>query len=322
MDDVEPLVEQGLIAEPGAAAAGLESHASTTPEVQLGDRSLAAKVRYALSGYTLVGAVLVAVVLIVSIAAPLVAGHDPEAQDSARRLMPPAFLHGGHWSHVLGTDGLGRDLWARIVFGLRTSLLIAVPAVAIAATLGVAIGISAGYFGGLINAILMRLTDVQMAFPFIILAVTLLSVFQPGPLVLIVVLSLSVWPTYARIVRSIALVDAKAEYVLAARAMGASHLRILIRYILRNIWISILILSTLDLAGLIILEALLSFIGLGIQPPGMSLGTVMADGKDYVLTGVWGITTFPGVTILVVLLGLNILGDGLQKKFDPRLKGL
>jgi peptide/nickel transport system permease protein len=283
-------------------------------------RSFGATLRYAFSGYTLIGAILVLLVVIVSLAAPIFAMRDPRSQDVAHRLAVPVFMHGGTWRHPLGTDGLGRDLWARIVYGLRTSLLISVPAVLIAATLGVVIGISAGYFGGYVNAVLMRLTDIQMAFPFIILAITILSVLAPGPVILIVVLSLSAWPIYARIVRSIALVDGRSEYVLAAQAMGASHSRIIVRYLLRNLIVSLLILSTLDIASMIILEALLSFLGLGIQPPGMSLGTVMADGKDYLSTGVWWITTMPGIAILIMLLGLNLLGDGLQSKLDPKLR--
>jgi len=278
-----------------------------------------ASLRLAFSGYTLVGAVLVALVVLIAFVAPIVAVRSPLTQDVTHRLVAPVFA-GGTWGHPLGTDGLGRDLLARIVYGLRTSLMISVPAVLIAGTLGVTVGVLAGYFGGYVNAVLMRMTDIQMAFPFIILAITILSVFSPGPIILVIVLSLSAWPIYARIVRSIALVDGKSEYVLAARAMGASHMRIVVRYLLRNLIVSLLILSTLDIAAMIILEALLSFLGLGIQPPGMSLGTVMGDGKDYLSTGVWWITTVPGVVILVVLLGLNLMGDGLQSKFDPRLK--
>jgi peptide/nickel transport system permease protein len=283
-------------------------------------RRIGARLRDSFTGYTLVGAILVVIVVLICLFAPLIAGHDPVQQDVRNRLAVPVFEHGGSWSHPLGTDGLGRDLWARIVYGLRTSLLISIPAVAIAATLGVLIGITAGYFGGVLGAALMRLTDVQMAFPFIILGVTLLSVYSPGPVTLIVVLSLAGWPIYARIIRSITLVDGRSEYVLAARSMGASHWRIITRYLLRNMVVSVLILSTLDVAGVIILEALLSFLGLGVQPPGMSLGTVMADGKDYLLNGVWWITTMPGVMILITLLGLNLLGDGLQSKYAPQLR--
>lgn len=270
-------------------------------------------------GGTLAGAVLVAIVLVVAIGAPLFSIHSPQQQDVAHSLLPPVF-QGGAWTHPLGTDSLGRDLWARIVYGLRTSLLIAVPAVVLGACVGMAVGLLAGYFGGLVDTLLMRLTDVQMAFPFIILAIAILSVTQPGPLVLIVVLSLSTWPTYARVIRSIVMVDGQSEYVLAARSMGAGHLRIIVRYLLRNLWLSVAVLSTLDVATLIILEALLSFLGLGIQPPTPSLGNIMADGKGYLALGQWWLTTLPGVVILITLLGLNLMGDGLQSRLDPRLR--
>jgi peptide/nickel transport system permease protein len=194
--------------------------------------------------------------------------------------------------------------------------------VILAAALGVAVGAIAGYFGRLTDTLLMRLTDVQMAFPFIILAIAILSVTRPGPFVLIVVLSLSAWPIYARMVRSIAMVDSQSEYVLAARAMGASHSRILVRYLLRNLLLSVAVLSTLDIATMIVLEALLSFLGLGIQPPTPSLGSIMADGREYLSLGVWWITTLPGFAILITLFGLNLMGDGLQSKLDPRLRRL
>jgi peptide/nickel transport system permease protein len=281
--------------------------------------SLSALVADTFRGGTLAGAVLVAIVLVLAVGAPLFSLHDPQQQDVAHNLLPPVF-QGGSWSHPLGTDALGRDLWARIVYGLRTSLLVSVPAVVLGACIGMAVGLLAGYFGGWVDTVLMRLTDVQMAFPFIILAIAILSVTQPGPGVLIVVLSLSTWPTYARVIRSLVMVDGQSEYVLAARSMGAGHLRIIVRYLLRNLWLSVAVLSTLDVATLIILEALLSFLGLGIQPPTPSLGNVMADGKGYLALGQWWLTTLPGVMILITLLGLNLMGDGLQSRLDPRLR--
>lgn len=275
-------------------------------------------VRSRFRGSTLAGGVLAAIILVVAVGAPLFQIHPPELQDVSNRLAPPAFAGGGSLSHPLGTDGLGRDLWSRIIWGLRTSLIISVPAVIIAAAFGTAVGTLAGYFGRGIDALLMRITDIQMAFPFIILAIAILSVAQPGPVVLIIVLSLSAWPIYARVVRSVAMVDSHSEYVLAARAMGASHTRILWRYLLRNLGLSIVVLSTLDIATMIVLEAMLSFLGLGTQPPGISLGSVMADGREYMAFGIWWITTLPGFAILITLLGLNLLGDGLQSKRDGR----
>jgi|SRR5579875_3563356 len=271
-------------------------------------------------GATLIGALMVLVVLVLAIGAPIFALHDPQSQDLLNTTAPPAFVHGGSWNHPFGTDALGRDIWARIVWGLRTSLLVAVPAVILGAGFGVWVGTVAGYFGGVVDTVLMRLTDVQMAFPFIILAIAVLSVATPSPVVLVIVLSLSAWPIYARVTRSITVVDSQSEYVLAARSMGASHLRIIVRYLLRNLIVSIAVLSTLDVATMIVLEALLSFLGMGIQPPTPSLGNVMADGREYLALGVWWITTLPGVAILFTLLGLNLLGDGLQSKLDPRLR--
>lgn len=272
------------------------------------------------SGGAIVGLLLILLVVILTIGAPILSLHDPQAIDIKNKAAPPIFLSGGDWNHPLGTDGLGRDLWARIVYGLRTSLVISVLTVALAVTIGMTVGIVTGYFGGFAETALMRATDVQMAFPFIILAIAILSVTQPGPLVLILVLSLSTWPIYARVIRTMVIVDSGSDYVLVAKAMGASHWRIIRRYILRNLWLGVLIMSTLDIATIIVLEALLGFIGLGIQPPTPSLGNIMADGRNYLALGQWWITTLPGVAIVITLLGLNLLGDSLQSKLDPRLR--
>jgi peptide/nickel transport system permease protein len=268
----------------------------------------------------IIGLVLVLLVVFLAVAAPLVSIHDPQAIDIKNKAAPPVFLPGGSWQHPLGTDGLGRDLWARIVYGLRTSLVISLLAVALAVTIGVTIGIVAGYFGGFAESVLMRLTDVQMAFPFIILAIAILSVTPPGPFVLILVLSLSTWPIYARVIRTLVIVDSGSDYVLVAKAMGASNWRVIRRYLMRNLILGVVIMSTLDIATIIVLEALLGFIGLGIQPPTPSLGNIMADGRSYLALGQWWITTLPGVAILITLLGLNLVGDSLQSNLDPRLR--
>jgi ABC-type dipeptide/oligopeptide/nickel transport system permease subunit len=315
-------MDDRLISSTAVGAAPADTVAADALAEVAPGKPLRKTLREIFSGYTLVGAILVAVVLILAIGAPLFAMNDPQHQDVKNRLAAPFFMAGGSWDHPLGTDGLGRDLWARIIYGFRTSLMVAVPAVILAAGLGVAIGTLAGYFGRFTDTVLMRLTDIQMAFPFIILAIAILSVTRPGPIVLIVVLSLSAWPIYARMVRSIAMVDSQSEYVLAARAMGASHPRIIVRYLMRNLLLSVAVLSTLDIATMIVLEALLSFLGLGIQPPTPSLGSVMADGREYLSLGVWWITTLPGFAILITLFGLNLMGDGLQSKLDPRLRRL
>lgn len=262
------------------------------------------------------------VVLMFGIAAfaPVVAPYAPSAQDVAGSLAPPFWEHGGSTAHLLGTDDLGRDLLSRIVYGLRTSLLISLAAVGLATVVGVAVGLLAGYFGGWRESVLMRLTDVQMAFPFIILAVALLAVLPPTPLVIIVVISLALWPGYARVMRSFVAVQTRSDYVVALRALGASGGRIIVRYLLRDMMLPILVFVTLDIATMIIAEALLSFLGIGIQPPTASLGNVMADGKNYLVLGAWWISTLPGAAIFLTVLGLNLLGDSLQAGLDRRVQ--
>jgi peptide/nickel transport system permease protein len=267
----------------------------------------------------LAGALIVLIVAVMAIGAPLVAPYAPSQQEVKAAFAPPFFMAGGTASHILGTDALGRDLFSRIIYGLRTSLIVSVSGVALLLVIGITIGMVAGYFGGLVDTLLMRLTDIQMAIPFIVLAITILSVLEPSIPILIGVLALVQWPLYARVIRGITMVEKEADYVIAARAMGASHLRILVQYMLRNSIVSMLILSTLDMAALMIYEALLSFIGIGVQPPTPSLGNVMADGRVYLVT-YWWITTLPGLAIFVAILGLNLFGDGMQERLDPRLR--
>jgi peptide/nickel transport system permease protein len=267
-----------------------------------------------------IGAVMILIVAVVAIGAPLLAPYDPEEQNIVEAFMPPAWQEAGSSIHILGTDALGRDLLSRIMFGLRTSLAITISAVILLLTIGVTIGLVSGYYGGsLLDTLLMRLTDIQMALPFIVLAITILAVLKPTIPVLIFVLALVQWPLYARVIRGIVLIERNADYILAAKAMGASDFRILTQYLLRNIIIAVLILSTLDMAAMMIGEATLSFIGLGVQPPTPSLGNIMADGR-LKLALYWWITTLPGVVIFFTILGLNLFGDGMQMMLDPRLR--
>jgi peptide/nickel transport system permease protein len=267
-----------------------------------------------------IGAIMIVIVLIFSLGAPLIAPHDPGEQNVKNAFIPPAWEKAGNPSYLLGTDALGRDLFSRIMFGLRTSLAISVSAVILLLTIGVSIGLIAGYYGGgFLDNLLMRLTDIQMALPFIVLAITVLSVFEPSIPVLIVVLALVQWPLYARVIRGMVLIERETDYILAAKAMGASDFRILTKYLLRNIIVAILILSTLDMATMMIGEAALSFMGLGVQPPTPSLGNIMADGR-LKLALYWWITTLPGVVIFFTILGLNLFGDGMQMVIDPKLR--
>lgn len=266
-----------------------------------------------------VGAILVAIVLAVAIFAPWIAPYDPTEQHIRDTLSPPLWVKGASPSYILGTDTVGRDLLSRIIFGLRNSLVVSMSAVVVAVGIGVTIGLIAGYLGGAVHTILMRLTDIQMAFPFILLAVAILAGTEARGLSIVVVLALASWPLYARVIRAVVLTDKEMDYVVIARSMGASGARIIIRYLLRNIVVPIGVLATLDVATMIIYESILGFIGLGILPPTPTIGNVIGDGRNFLLSA-WWIATMPGLVIVFVLFAFNLLGDALQGELDPRLR--
>jgi len=299
-------------AAPDGLEAGLHRSLSLTRTVRaIGQAMLSNK------GATVSGAVM-AILIICALFAPVLAPHDPLEQDPKIRLTPPVWMDGGTWDHILGTDGNGRDLLSRILYGLRISLALSTVAVLIALCLGMVIGLTAGYFGGTVDALLMRLVDVQLGFPYVVLAVAILSVVRPTLPVLALVLSLGTWPSYARIVRSSMLTERQADYITAARVVGASNVRIL-WLVFRNMIPSLAVNSTMDIATMIVWEALLGFIGIGVQPPTPSWGNIMCDGKNYIVTG-WWISTMPGVAMFITLFSINFLGDSLQQWIDPRLR--
>lgn len=251
--------------------------------------------------FIVIGAVLIALFL------PTLAGEQASRINLGQALKEP--LTG--W-HLMGTDQLGRDILVRIAMALRVSFGISASAILLALIIGLSVGLLAGYFGGWVETILMRLTDIQMALPFIVLAVAILSVATPGYLSLTIVLSLAAWPTYARVVRSTTKIERNADHVQAAISLGASHWRILIRYLGRAILLPTLVLSILDLAAMIIYEATLTFIAIGVPPSTPSLGTIMAEGKNYIDTA-WWITAMPGLAMLIVIAGLNMIAIALQQ---------
>lgn len=257
-----------------------------------------------------IGLGIVAVSVVVAVLVPWLFGEFGTRINFAHVLKPP--LTAGH---VMGTDQLGRDVFVRIAAGLRTSFLISLLAVAVALAVGLTVGLLAGYFGGWIDTVLMRLTDIQMALPFIVLAVAILSVAQPGYLSLTVVLSLAAWPTYARVVRGTTRVERNADHLQAALALGAGPARIIVHYLLRSIIGATLVLSVLDVAAMIIYESTLGFLAIGVPPGTPSLGSVMADGKNYIGTA-WWITAMPGIVILFTLVGLNLLGIALRTRAE------
>ncbi|MGH7392631.1 MAG: ABC transporter permease [Candidatus Rokuibacteriota bacterium] len=267
----------------------------------------------------LFGLAVVAFVVATATAAPLLASFDPVEQRIADRLKPPGWRDEAGRLHVLGTDHLGRDLLARVIFGARPALLVGVAAVLISGIIGMAAGLLAGYFGGRVDDVLMRLGDVQLAFPFILLAIAVIGVLGPSLPVIIVVIGVSSWVIYARVVRGTVLSLREREFVHAARALGARDGRILARHILPNAFTPWLVVATLDMARVIVIESALSFLGLGVQPPAPTWGGMLADGRVYLTTS-WWLATFPGLAIVVTVLGINLFGDGLRDTLDPRLK--
>lgn len=264
---------------------------------------------------------LIGVVIIVGVAvlAPAIAPHDPVSQDLTAILLPPAWGEGSAMDHPLGTDALGRDVASRLMFGARNSLAISVAAMLIGATLGLVAGVTAGFFGGRTDSTIMRLGDVQLAFPFILLAIAILGTIPDRTTAhLVVVLGIPGWIVYARVVRSRVLAEREKEYVTAARAIGAKPLRILLRYVLRSVWQVVPVIALLDVGFLIIMESTLSFLGLGLPPPAASWGSMLAEGRENMIVSVW-LPILPGLAIMATILSLNLTADGMADLLDPRL---
>jgi peptide/nickel transport system permease protein len=270
------------------------------------------------SPMTLVGGLLLLLVVVASVAAPLLTPADPVKPSFGKRLQPPGLL-GGPSVYRLGSDNLGRDIFARLLYGGRISLALASSAVVLAAGVGVVVGLAAGVLGGRVDDLVMRLADVQLAFPVIMLAIAIVAVVGTSRAALVSVLALSGWVLYARTVRANVLTIRHLEYVEAARTLGASDLRIVLVHILPNTLAPILVIGSSQFATMVLLESGLSFLGLGIQPPQPSWGTMLAEGRDY-LSNAWWLATVPGMAISIVVLGANLLGDGLRDLLDPHLR--
>jgi peptide/nickel transport system permease protein len=267
----------------------------------------------------LCGLVVMVLVVLVALLAPWLSPFDPIEQDIGNRLKPPGWRDARGLLHPLGTDHLGRDLLARMLYGAQPALMVGVAAVLISGVLGMVTGLLSGYFGGRTDDVLMRLGDVQLAFPFILLAIAVIGVLGPSLPVIIVVIGVSSWVIYARVVRGAVLSLREREFVQAAHALGSHDGRVLVRHILPNAFTPWLVVATLDMARVIVLESALSFLGLGVQPPTPTWGGMLADGRVYITTA-WWLATFPGLGILLTVLGINLFGDGLRDTLDPRLK--
>jgi peptide/nickel transport system permease protein len=268
----------------------------------------------------LAGVGFVALLVVVATAAPWLAPQDPIRQSLRGRLAPPGLEGGDGRAHFFGTDHLGRDVLSRVIYGSRVSLAIGFSAVAVGSVLGVALGILAGFGGGRMDGVIMTIADAQLAFPFVLLAIGIIAVLGPSFPTLIVVIGLSGWVSYARILRSQVLVLRSREFVEAIHALGGSLGRIVLRHVLPNVLSSIVVVATLELARSIVLEATLSFLGLGIQPPTPSWGGMIQEGRDY-LDSAWWIATFPGLVLMATSIVVSRTGDGLRDLLDPTLRG-
>ncbi|WP_077215026.1 ABC transporter permease [Bacillus dakarensis] len=264
-----------------------------------------------------VGLIIVLTVILISIFAKQLAPHDPNQINPAMMLKPPVWMDGGSADYILGTDNLGRDILSRIIFGSQISLAVGISAVVLAGVIGVFVGLVAGYYGGIIDNILMRLVDSFLAIPTILFALVILSIFGPSVPTLIVVLGITNWVQYARLVRGEVLSIKEREFVKAAKSIGVRDNQIILRHLLPNVISPFIVISTLSVATTIILEASLSFLGLGIQPPTISWGGILSDGRDYIATS-WWLATFPGLAITITVLGIIFLGDWLRDVLDPR----
>ena len=261
---------------------------------------------------------LAALLLFVALAAPLLAPFDIREQSLLARLKPP-LLMGGTLEHPLGTDGLGRDVFSRLLFALRTSLGVASLGMVIGLTLGTSLGLASGLVGRWLDALVMFLVDTQSALPFTLLALTAVALFGTAPLVLIVIIGLAGWDKYARVVRGQVLLARTLPYVEASRALGASGWRVALRHVLPNIASPLIVLATMNFSGIILLESALSFLGLGIQPPHTSLGLLLGEGRDYLISAPW-VAAIPGALIVVLTMLISLIGDWLRDVLDPNLE--
>lgn len=272
-----------------------------------------------LAGWPAKLSLLILVVAVLCALVPgLIAPRDAYAQDLSLRLLPPAWAERGVSGYWFGTDQLGRDTLSRMIEGARITLLVSAFAVVVSGFIGVAAGLAAGFYGGKFDAVILRLIDIQLAFPLILLVIAVVAVVGPSLTNLIIVMGLSGWPRFARVVRGSVLTVRHLEFVDAARAIGASRIRVMAHHILPNILSAIIVYASFELARMILLEATLSFLGLGVQPPTPTWGGMISDGRKY-LNQSWAVSLAPGIAIAAVILAFNILGDNLRDALDPQL---
>ena len=261
--------------------------------------------------------VVVLAFALMAVAAPLIAPHDPNETDLFRRLQPPVWLDGGAWAYPLGCDALGRDILSRIIYGARISIFIGLMVIVIATGVGILAGLAAGYLRGWTDVAISRLVDILLGFPYLIFAIALIAMIGPGLQNIVLALVYKEWVIPCRVVRGETLAARELEYVEAAQALGGSRFHIMLREILPNILSPVVVVATIRMAHVIILEASLSFLGLGVQPPTASWGSMVADGRAFMLEA-WWVSTFPGLAILLLVLAINVASQGLRDAFAPK----
>ncbi|MCH8466552.1 MAG: ABC transporter permease [Roseinatronobacter sp.] len=262
-------------------------------------------------------AIVVVLFVLMAVFAPWIAPNDPYATNLFFRLQPPVWMEGGDWAYPLGADSLGRCILSRIIYGARISIFIGAAVIIVATSIGILAGLAAGYLRGWVDVVISRLVDILLGFPYLIFAIGLMAMMGPGLGNIILALAYKEWVIPCRVVRGETLATRELEYVEAARALGASGRHIMLREILPNILSPVIVVATIRMAHVIILEASLSFLGLGVQPPTASWGAMVADGRAFILVS-WWVSTFPGLAILLLVLAINVASQGLRDAFDPR----
>ncbi len=275
-----------------------------------------------LQGFPLIPVLILLFIAFVAVFADLLAPYDPQIGSLARRFRPPAWQDGGSMAHLLGTDHVGRDVLSRLIFGARVSMIVGITAVLVAGGIGTLLGIVSGYLGGWADQVIMRLTDTWLALPALTFAIFLAAIVGPSELNIILILGLVYWTRYARVIRGEVLSLKQREFVRLAVVAGCSKRVIMWRHILPNVINSAVVLATLMLGVVIVTEASLSFLGVGVPPPKPAWGLMMADGKKGLMVGYWWLTVLPGICIMLMVLSANLLGDWLRVKLDPQLRQL
>jgi peptide/nickel transport system permease protein len=266
-------------------------------------------------GFVIAG-VLLAIIVLFALFAPFIAPYDPYAQDLKNRLVPPAFMQGGSWAHPLGTDGLGRDYLSRVIYGARVSLMIGVLTALMSGLIGAALGVTAGYFGGKVDAAICYVLAVRLSMPVVLIALAVVAIVGGSLSAVIIVLGLLLWDRYAVVLRSATQQVRTLDFVAAAQAVGASTPRIVLTEVLPNVMSSLIVVATFEVAHAILLEAALSFLGLGVQPPLPSWGLMIAEGRQYLLFEPW-VIVIPGIALSILVLSVNMLGDGIRDLAAP-----